>query len=212
MTTFLTADTHFGHALMLTAHKRPFSSTAEMNEALIEAWNSAVQGDDTVWHLGDFAMKLDAAEVSDIWYRLNGRKHLILGNHDYAKDGTVLPALARLPWASISAAAQLNHQNHRIHLSHYAHWVWNQSHRGSLHAFGHDHGRLAGLPGSIDVGVDAQGLAPIPVEEFIRQAEDSIIYAENQVSYLIDGLADRMELYREQATRILAQRLSSNAT
>lgn len=206
MTTFLTADTHFGHPLMITTLKRPYDNVEEMNERMIEAWNKTVHPKDTVWHLGDFAMKMEANGIADVFRRLNGRKHLILGNHDYHKDGTVLPALSRLPWESISAAAQINHDKQRIMLSHYAGWAWNQSHRGALQAYGHNHGSLVGLPGSIDVGVDCQCFKPISVEDFIRQAEETIINAEERVDQLVDILANRLDHYRELADGIRKKR------
>lgn len=52
-----------------------------MNEALIANWNAVVAPEDTVYVLGDFA--LAARAVEQILPRLNGRKILILGNHDF---------------------------------------------------------------------------------------------------------------------------------
>ena len=54
-----------------------------------------------------------------------------------------------------------------IVLSHYAHLVWNKSHHGSWMLHGHSHGSLT-YPYDvkmIDVGVDAQGFAPVSYEE-----------------------------------------------
>ena len=50
-----TSDTHFGHNNIIKFCKRPWKTTEEMNEALIERWNSVVKPDDIVFHLGDFA-------------------------------------------------------------------------------------------------------------------------------------------------------------
>lgn len=48
-----------------------------------------------------------------------------------------------------------NHVNNRsLFLSHYSHRVWNGSHRGVIHLYGHSHGSLPGLGKSMDVGVD----------------------------------------------------------
>jgi len=60
---FYTADLHFGHALMLspTACVRPFSSVAEMDEALIRNWNAAVGPEDIVYVIGDFSFWLGAS-------------------------------------------------------------------------------------------------------------------------------------------------------
>lgn len=53
----------------------------EMNEAIVDLWNTQVAPDDIVWVVGDVAM----GKVHDnIEYvrQLNGTKHLVLGNHD----------------------------------------------------------------------------------------------------------------------------------
>ena len=63
---------------------RPFSSVEEMNEAMVDNWNSVVQRGDKVYHLGDvfFGPK---PEFQSLWPRLNGRKRLVVGNHDDVK-------------------------------------------------------------------------------------------------------------------------------
>ena len=78
---FFTSDTHFNHTNIIQYCQRPFKSTDEMNEAMIDNWNSIVGEDDTVFHLGDFCLG-GAAEWNKILNRLNGRIYLILGNHD----------------------------------------------------------------------------------------------------------------------------------
>lgn len=84
------ADTHFGHKLM--ADLRGFNGDIEAHDrALIEAWNSVVRQDDTVWHLGDVYFR----EGFKALHRLNGQKNLCLGNHD-AKKGTVLAQYFKL--------------------------------------------------------------------------------------------------------------------
>jgi calcineurin-like phosphoesterase family protein len=76
---FITSDTHFGHANIIKYANRPFDSVEEMNEALVENWNSVVKQGDKVYHLGDVTMN---SKALDIMTRLNGRKCLIKGNHD----------------------------------------------------------------------------------------------------------------------------------
>jgi calcineurin-like phosphoesterase family protein len=53
---------------------------------LIKNWNDTVSGDDTVYILGDFAFG-DKDEVRRLCQSLNGRKILILGNHDTQPAG-----------------------------------------------------------------------------------------------------------------------------
>lgn len=198
MSTYLTADTHFGHATMLHADTcaRPYASVDEMDEALISNWNSVVHDRDTVWHLGDFALG-DEHRIAKIWHALKGQKKLILGNHDVDKRGRVLPLLSRLPWASVSHAAEINHDGQRITLTHYAGLTWNAEHHGAYQAFGHSHGKLLGMPGSVDVGVDTQDLKPISVEEFIRQADYTIEHAEQRIEDICMRLMNKAPQYAE---------------
>lgn len=87
---WLTSDTHFGHKNILTFEDkigkpvRPFCSVEDMNETIIENWNSVVKAGDKVYHLGDvfFGPKEDFAKL---WPRLNGSKRLVVGNHDDVK-------------------------------------------------------------------------------------------------------------------------------
>lgn len=78
---FFTSDTHFGHARIIELSGRPFADVAEMNDAIVERWNSVVSPDDTVYHLGDVALGPIMDSLANI-ARLNGRIVLIDGNHD----------------------------------------------------------------------------------------------------------------------------------
>lgn len=79
--TFFTSDHHFGHANILEYEKeaRPFSTLDEMHEVLIDRWNSVVGSKDMVYHLGDFCFGKSNIVIAE---RLNGRKKLVMGNHD----------------------------------------------------------------------------------------------------------------------------------
>jgi calcineurin-like phosphoesterase family protein len=84
--TFIISDTHFGHQGILGFKApdginklRDFSSVEEMDEHIIERWNSVVRDQDKVYHLGDVAMRKEHIATMS---RLNGKKTLIMGNHD----------------------------------------------------------------------------------------------------------------------------------
>jgi calcineurin-like phosphoesterase family protein len=173
---WFTADTHFGHANIIRHCNRPFASAEAMDEALIAAINERVRPEDTLYHLGDFAFRshrgLDAVAVAASYRaRIRCRTvHLILGNHDpQDEDGRPPPAYAAL-FASTRSLARIRlpiaGMRRPVILCHYAMRVWDASHHGSWHLYGHSHGTLPDDPHarSCDVGVDAQGYAPVGVE------------------------------------------------
>ena len=58
-----------------------------MNEILVRNWNKVVGKYDIVYILGDFAL-CGRDRIIEIAQKLNGRKRLILGNHDGASIDT----------------------------------------------------------------------------------------------------------------------------
>jgi calcineurin-like phosphoesterase family protein len=76
------ADLHLGHENM--AKKRGFSSAAEHDEHIIKMWNSVVAKRDLTYILGDVTM--ETSKYYPLLDRLNGRKKVVLGNHDMPKD------------------------------------------------------------------------------------------------------------------------------
>lgn len=160
MATFFTADTHFGHASIIAACKRPFSTIQEHDALLTEAWNATVAPGDTVYHLGDFAMSRDADAIERAFRRLNGRKVLIVGNHDRRAR--------RLPWAEQHEGIyETTVEGRHLVLCHYPMRSWPRAFRGSLHLFGHVHGAFPGTTQSCDVGVDAWGYRPVSLSDVV---------------------------------------------
>lgn len=80
MTTWFTADPHYGHRNIIGFCQRPFLDVAHMNAALTARWNQFVQREDTVYVLGDFA--LGPAGTIGVAGELVGHKILVPGNHD----------------------------------------------------------------------------------------------------------------------------------
>lgn len=78
---FVISDTHFDHENIIKYCDRPFSSLEEMDETMIENWNSAVSTQDVVLHLGDIAMARPEVAL-EYARRLNGQILMTRGNHD----------------------------------------------------------------------------------------------------------------------------------
>lgn len=79
---FVASDLHLGHENIIKYCRRPFSSAAEMDEALINNWNRVVSGDDEVLYLGDLRYGPGAAPRDDYIRKLAGKILFVRGNHD----------------------------------------------------------------------------------------------------------------------------------
>lgn len=156
--TWFTADTHFGHGNIIKYCNRPFNSVEEMDEVMIERWNERVKPNDVVWHLGDFAFYRAYEKLQEIFSRLNGVKCLVAGNHDYMNT-------QGLGWYESNKIRTLLIGKQSVIMCHYGMRVWNHSHRGALHLYGHSHGTLPGDSQSLDVGVDCWDFRPVNIDE-----------------------------------------------
>ena len=186
MERWYTSDTHFGHRKLVERGYRPFATTEDMDETLIDLWNREVSQNDEVWVLGDFAMR-PFDESLPCGARLRGRKILVPGNHDECWLGHK----ARTPWHLLGRQAQYTRvadfaeivdypAPHRIAgedvaLSHFPYsadhtaQVRYPEHRppdnGGWLAHGHLHEMWRQEGRQINVGVDAWGLRPVHVDE-----------------------------------------------
>jgi calcineurin-like phosphoesterase family protein len=79
---FFISDTHFGHENVIKMEKLNFKTIEEMNEHIIEKWNMKVSNEDIIYIIGDMFYKCSTETIINILDRLNGKKHLIIGNHD----------------------------------------------------------------------------------------------------------------------------------
>ena len=81
MKTYIISDTHFNHNNIIKYCNRPFKDINEMNKVIINNWNTVVDKNDIVYHLGDFFLG-SKFDLKDIVSKLNGNIYLIRGNHD----------------------------------------------------------------------------------------------------------------------------------
>ncbi len=168
MRTFFTSDSHFGHDNIIRHCKRPcrehpFQDGAQMDRALMDAWNSVVSPGDVVYHLGDFSLR-PAAVISDLLKKLHGTKHLIVGNHDRVDE---ISGCRLQGWASMREMAKISVDGHSVFLCHYPMREWPGMWQGTVHLYGHVHGNLQPLPGSMEVGADVWGGKPIQMAEIL---------------------------------------------
>lgn len=167
---YFTADTHFYHGNVIQYEQRPFQTVEEMNETLIRNWNAKVSPDDDVYILGDFTLK-GPVPANAVLERLQGRKYLIRGNHDGFVDRA---AFRQDAFSWVRDYFELSWQGHRFVLFHYPLLTWNSMRRGSFHLHGHQHNKRRYNEANrednlrrLDVGVDANGMSPVSIEEIL---------------------------------------------
>ena len=112
------SDYHFNHAKMLEYDERPFANVKEMEDALVENWNTTVKPGDTVYILGDFYWKGKDEDWIRVLRRLTGNKVLICGNHDIRIDKYT--GKLRKEFDDIKEYKEVDETNNRkVILSHY---------------------------------------------------------------------------------------------
>ena len=79
---FFISDLHFGHKDVIAFDHRPFKDVEEMDAEMIRKWNAKVSHDDHVFVIGDMFGGVTTAHAGEIVRSLNGKIHLIRGNHD----------------------------------------------------------------------------------------------------------------------------------
>lgn len=172
---YFTSDSHWGHKNIIDYCNRPFSSVEEMNETLINNWNIAVGKNDVIFHLGDICFGGSSVWES-ILPRLNGKIHLILGNHCVKNYRTNYSKY----FESVQEQLTISVGKKVIILTHFPllcyHGTWG-SEQNCWNLFGHVHTlkegntgkdfeRLKNLfPTQYDVGVDLNDYTPMHIEQ-----------------------------------------------
>ena len=172
---YFTADTHFDHSNIISLNGRPFKDVNQMNEKIIQNWNSCINDDDEIYVLGDFTFNGNGFDANNILKRLNGIKYLIKGNHDkFVND----ESFDQKYFEWIKDYYELNYQKIKLVLFHYPILEWAGFFKDSIHLHGHVHncsknkeqqkrlnvlGKMA-----INVGVDVNNFSPISIEKIIK--------------------------------------------
>ena len=171
---FVISDTHFNHSNILkfkhadniTMLRPGFDSVEHMNETMIDNWNRVVKAEDVVYHLGDFSFT-SANNIKLFASRLNGRKRLILGNHDYE------PKLYYPYFQKISSWREfgIDMFSKKIFMCHYPLHVsaydYRKNGKGSIMVHGHLHQNLTGLDNYVNVCVEHTNYTPVAIEDIV---------------------------------------------
>ena len=180
---FFTSDLHFSHKniMKFCPTFRPMvDDIGEHDDYLIRLWNDTVSPDDIVYNLGDVSFSHDLKVIEKTLSQLNGKHHLILGNH----DGLIARHKERFLNATkhdgnpmLSSVGDylkltLKDIKRTLILFHYPINEWDGCHKGYYHLHGHIHDRMAQVAGRIlNVGFDLHGrfLTIDDVDEFLKE-------------------------------------------
>lgn len=170
---FATADIHFFHENIIGYSERPFSNAEQMNRSIIRSWNEKIPQDADVYICGDLSLigNEKYRRLEPVIRKLNGRKHLILGNHDritpdkYVEIGifSVHYPYFTLPngWSCIhDPSLAVVFPRDSVILSGHVHNLYGRANRGPK-------GQAV-----IDVGMDAWNYVPVSLEEIQKEIDN----------------------------------------
>ena len=165
------ADLHFGDERVMRLAGRPFADAAQMDREMTDRWNRRVTDEDEIYILGDFAYSDEIACA--VLRQLNGRKHLILGNHDSVLSKSLVL------FESVGTITKISDDGKTVVLCHYPLLSYEDSIYGGYQVFGHIHNNpndiatelQKQLVRSLHAGVDVTDFEPRTLNELMQMKE-----------------------------------------
>ena len=162
MKIYFSSDWHLGHTNVIKYDNRPFKTVEEMDHAIISNVTKPLKKGNSLYYLGDFALTRSINAMEGYMKALaytEANLFFIRGNHDkkehiklYQTYGTYFGEQKKIKIPD----AQADNGVREIVLNHYAMRVWDKSHWGSWHLYGHSHHHLPDDIHSLsfDVGIN----------------------------------------------------------
>lgn len=185
MAIYLTSDLHFNHNREFIWKARGFTSVQEMNEKIIERHNALVRPDDDVYILGDSSLgggdeQILAANKALI-EQLNGKLHIIRGNHDTDRRVTMYKNCKNVI-GPVLYADMIHYKGYHFYLSHFPTLTGNLEKESlkqcTCNLFGHTHQTTnfhMDMPYMYHVGVDSHDCKPVLLDDIIKEMETKVI-------------------------------------
>ena len=167
-----TSDLHFGHDKEFAYGPRGFQSVEENDKTIIERINEFVQQDDDLYILGDIMLNDNENGINNL-NKLNGKIHIILGNHDTNSRISLYSQLEQV--VEVTYATMIKYKKGLFYLSHYPTFTANYEEEGSwykniINLYGHTHQQTNFFndnPFMYHVGVDSHDCYPVSIDEII---------------------------------------------
>lgn len=183
---FFTSDTHFGHNKEFLYQPRGFDSIEEHDSHVIKNWNSIVDDDDIVFHLGD--MMLGNSDYGiECLKKLKGNIILIRGNHDTDNKIELYKQLPNFTLAGEALTIKVGKQHY--FLSHYPSICANYDDKPLtqhlINLFGHTHQKekfYNDNPFMYHVGMDSNNNFPVTLTNISIDIHDKVeeLYKQRQ--------------------------------
>ena len=159
---------HLFHKTIISDCDRPYKSLKEMHNDLIIKWNRKVGKNDIVYIVGDIATiskEEELSEVVNILKMLNGRKVLVVGNHD--RD-SIKNFKFRKSFSDIKEYARIYDGGKKVVLFHFPMEHWEGDRKGVIHIHGHVHNEpIMQRKNRYNVSVDVIDFEPKTLNELI---------------------------------------------
>ena len=175
---YFTSDLHFGHDRGFIYEPRGFKSVQEMNDTLLKNWNDTVNVDDDIYVLGDFFLGTDYDYIRDTLDKLNGRIHLVTGNHDTLSKITEYTNWSNI--VEIADALRIKYKKREFFLCHYpvlTASLEQDPNTAVIDLFGHTHSKdkfYEDRPYMYNVAVDAHNNRPVSIEEILTDINNKV--------------------------------------
>lgn len=175
---FFTSDTHFNHDREFVYSPRGFKTIQEMNGTLVKNWNETVGNDDDIYVLGDFFLGTDFNYIQEVLNKLNGRIHLVTGNHDTPSKITEYTSWNNI--VEIADALRIRYKKREFFLCHYpvlTASLEQDPNKAVINLFGHTHSKdkfYEDRPYMYNVAVDANDNKPVEIEEILTAFNNKV--------------------------------------
>lgn len=178
---FYIADLHLNDQKIFDKCQRPFKNLKEYKDTLFANWNNKVAKKDTVFVLGDIADDNDVSWIAE-FKKLNGTKHLIIGNHDNLILNQIIKSKI---FESVDFIKMVMDNNRKVCVCHYPLMDWLEFNRNGLFVYGHVHNKTEkngkayaqikeyykDKP-AYNCGVDVTNFKPVTLDEMINLKEE----------------------------------------
>lgn len=169
MKTFFLSDLHLGDERILShlddkgKQLRPFKSLSDMENTIINNYNSTVEDQDTVYFLGDICLSRESLELIN---ELNGTKILVRGNWEQYSAKTYLRYFQDVRGVVVFPEHKIIAQHYPIHTDClYGNWKAIN---------GHLHHKSLKDPRYYNVSPEVNNYHPVDLEDIIKTFKNNV--------------------------------------